>query len=359
MSTNNYNSPASLAPEIGFKPDGFLGGMWAGQRNNDYRQAIDQSNLMQALSARQEMDKLQEYGANSPVREAERLSKIAGFNANASSIGDIQGGLAAQGRTQQQTQAGDVEQKLAGWRSKMGVDEQAKIDRQMANMVGIGETLFNSPGHDTLEGQMQRDQLLKQFKTKYPDLGLPDSWSNESEQKIFQQYQHAKTLQQIKQKEDLAKAQLQSATTLQAHEMDNATRIEQEGMKERAAKEKVDNAQAKIESTEKEINKLRAIEARVGSLTPAQAGHLKKLEIDRDTALAMKAIAQGLPPQILNQGSTTGQGLGGAVGGMVQGARQAVSPAEAQSSGPQPGTVDGGYRFKGGNPADKNNWEKI
>lgn len=31
----------------------------------------------------------------------------------------------------------------------------------------------------------------------------------------------------------------------------------------------------------------------------------------------------------------------------------------AASGGPKPGTVDGGYRFKGGNPADQNNWERI
>lgn len=28
-------------------------------------------------------------------------------------------------------------------------------------------------------------------------------------------------------------------------------------------------------------------------------------------------------------------------------------------AGPQPGTIKDGYRFKGGNPADKNNWEKV
>jgi hypothetical protein len=38
-------------------------------------------------------------------------------------------------------------------------------------------------------------------------------------------------------------------------------------------------------------------------------------------------------------------------------------PAQPSSQGarpaPQPGTIDGGYRFRGGNPADRNSWEKV
>lgn len=33
--------------------------------------------------------------------------------------------------------------------------------------------------------------------------------------------------------------------------------------------------------------------------------------------------------------------------------------ATSNTSGPQPGTVEAGYRFKGGNPADQSNWERI
>lgn len=38
---------------------------------------------------------------------------------------------------------------------------------------------------------------------------------------------------------------------------------------------------------------------------------------------------------------------------------QSTQKEQPKASGPQPGTVDSGYRFKGGNPADRNNWERV
>jgi hypothetical protein len=37
----------------------------------------------------------------------------------------------------------------------------------------------------------------------------------------------------------------------------------------------------------------------------------------------------------------------------------AVPEVQAPQAGPKPGTVENGYRFKGGNPADPKNWEKV
>lgn len=39
--------------------------------------------------------------------------------------------------------------------------------------------------------------------------------------------------------------------------------------------------------------------------------------------------------------------------------RAPAAPAQGASSGPQPGTVEDGYRFRGGNPSDPNSWERI
>jgi hypothetical protein len=37
----------------------------------------------------------------------------------------------------------------------------------------------------------------------------------------------------------------------------------------------------------------------------------------------------------------------------------AASPSPAANSGPKPGAVEDGYRFKGGDPGKQENWEPV
>lgn len=47
------------------------------------------------------------------------------------------------------------------------------------------------------------------------------------------------------------------------------------------------------------------------------------------------------------------------LGGSVVPRGSAPPPPSAPTSGPKPGTVEDGYRFKGGDPANPKNWEKV
>ena len=94
------------------------------------------------------------------------------------------------------------------------------------------------------------------------------------------------------------------------------------------------------------------------NLTPDQMNNMVKLAQDRvDTSRNTLNYYNGAmreggyqPPAL----GAIGGGPPSASGGKPRGGGPPKPPAQ---SGPQVGAIEDGYRFKGGNPADKNNWE--
>lgn len=77
------------------------------------------------------------------------------------------------------------------------------------------------------------------------------------------------------------------------------------------------------------------LEAKLANLKYPDLGNYPT--VNRNNVAQLKALVNDLRTQF---GSTT-------------------SAAPAGNSGPQPGMVEEGYRFRGGNPSDPNNWERI
>lgn len=72
------------------------------------------------------------------------------------------------------------------------------------------------------------------------------------------------------------------------------------------------------------------------------------LGLKTESGRAWDQIPQAPTPQVANN-----QGGGPSLGSVLR-------PPQANASpGPKPGVVENGYRFKGGNPADQKNWEKV
>ena len=89
MADVNNIKPSSLDPGVGFKPDGFLGGMEWQKRNQMFNDAQSLQQLMSTVGAKKAVGELGEWEKDAPIREAKGLADLATHNAVASTVGRL------------------------------------------------------------------------------------------------------------------------------------------------------------------------------------------------------------------------------------------------------------------------------
>lgn len=86
---------------------------------------------------------------------------------------------------------------------------------------------------------------------------------------------------------------------------------------------------------------------------PSVIRSLRAVGIDPQSAAGRDIVTRSLtPPRYLPNGDGTFTVVGGAGEG-------GAPPQHAGAAGPQPGTVEDGYRFRGGDPANPASWEPV
>jgi len=168
--------------------------------------------------------------------------------------------------------------------------------------------------------------------------------------------------------EDVTKEQMRAeARTVEDYiAAQNRFAMEQQQEKQRAARETA--KEQKLE-TKKSTEDLAEKQKNFAKLSGALAALEKKDSPQARKQLDEAATLLGIPADEVDElvSETTGEGRfnlaeSKRVQAILEKYRPGAGTAPAQTAGQSTlpvGTVRGGYRFKGGNPADQNNWEKI
>ena len=92
MAEQMYSNPGGMAPQIGWKPSGFLAGAMYGNQEENYNKAIQQQQILQNLGILMKQAEYQDYQASGPVRDAKRGLDISTYKAQAPIQGVLAGG---------------------------------------------------------------------------------------------------------------------------------------------------------------------------------------------------------------------------------------------------------------------------
>ena len=161
MPIMSYDNPTSIRGNVGYTPNGLLGGVLYNQNQQDYQDNMRMSEQAKQMGLQEQMNQLQDYRDNAPLRDAQRSSGIATANANASTIGDVKAGQAAEGRVNAATVNDQIGMSAIKYRESLQAEQQKKFDSDMSKWDGLAP-LISDP---------TKYQAVRQAN---PDLNLPE-----------------------------------------------------------------------------------------------------------------------------------------------------------------------------------------
>lgn len=172
MADVNYVNPGALDPGVGFKPDGFLGGMEWQRRNQMFQDAQSLQDLMSRNSAIESNIKTREFQQDAPIRSAKGLADLATANATAATIGrtkeaELQN-LYATGRMHNAT-AGAQEQK----NDEFAQTSTSRVAAEIAKHAAEG----GKAGLDSLQQSIKATQGALQILSTSGPAGLAGAMS--------------------------------------------------------------------------------------------------------------------------------------------------------------------------------------
>jgi hypothetical protein len=354
MANITYDSPASLRPEDGWKPQGFLGGMVWDQRDRDYRQAVQTDQQMKSIDLQNAIQEQEQSKLDLPVKAAKREGDIAKAQSLAqTAIPQAQATLETTQLANTKARAvqpDEIAESALKIRNGLDTEKQMNFDRTMSQMEAVGPQLVAKlkaakPG-------LEQQTLYDAYKQQFPEAKLPDQLNIDN---LEQHTQTAKLFKDKMQERALAKDTADNKAKQQVAETEANARLGVARIQEEWHKAQIGAVDGKMKSIDLEIAK--ANKEIIGGKDVAKNQlYIQQLQKEKDVTAAQKQLIFGQTSNLLGGVPATAQGAGAAASQAATAVRGASG--QVQAPGVQPGSIQDGYRFNGGDPADKTNWEK-
>ena len=178
----DYINPTAIRPENGWKPQGFLGGMYNSRDRQRYEDVSSLQDYMMKNSAIESGNKLSDYAADAPVRESKRLSDIATNTATARTIGAQKAGelekLGLENKLSSATMASKITEAIAkaeaakDTTSMQKLQHGAAIARLLSDAVKGGGPTALAEVMRKLESSNADPRIIEWFKNSGTPEGL-------------------------------------------------------------------------------------------------------------------------------------------------------------------------------------------